>query len=340
MYVWNPNELWNMAVLPRKAGDALKLANLTQLKVLLWIATNGQNGVDAASCAAALGGRFTEADCADALAFWQAEGVLAESGAAIPAVSKPAPAAVSAPVPTPAAPAAVPDVPKPAPVVKTITPADAAVAASAPKPLSRKEYLALLETVEARFGKTLSRVDQERLLELCDTTALPLEVLMMVVGDAAAKEKRSVGYVCKVAQSWEEKGLDTIDAVDAYLIHLEQRDRAWNTLVGWLGLSIDRPSVQQRDLAFKWLCEWETSQSLLQLAFSKCAEKTGKFQASYIDRVLTGWREDGITSPEQVSAPRGAKPAKPRSPQEGGFDVDKYEKMLTDRALRLRKKEE
>ena len=339
MYVWNPNELWNMAVLPRKAGDALKLANLTQLKVLLWIATNGQNGVDAASCAAALGGRFTEADCADALAFWQSEGVLAERGAAVPAPAA-TPAPVPAPAPTPVAPAAVPDVPKPAPVVKTLTAADAAIAAATPQPLSRKEYLTLVETVEARFGKTLSRADQERLWELCDTTALPLEVLMMVVGNAAANEKKSVGYVCKVARSWEEKDLTTIDAVDAYLLRMEQRERAWDTVVGWLELSIKRPSVQQRDLAFKWLCEWDVSQPLLKLAFSKCAEATGKFQASYIDRVLEGWREDGITSPEQVTAPRGAKPAKSRSPKEGGFDVEKYEKMLTDRSLRLRKKED
>ena len=138
MYTWNSAELGNAAILPRKAGDALKVATLTQLKVLLFAATCGSPFVDAAACAEALGGRASEADCADALRFWETEGVLMSTDggnspaptAAIPApkAAKSAPAKETAPVsPAPAATA----VPKPAPAVKTVTAADVFEALSA-----------------------------------------------------------------------------------------------------------------------------------------------------------------------------------------------------------------
>ena len=334
MFTWNGAELCNPAVLPKKAGEALKIATFTQLKVLLYIATCGQSGVDAASCAAALGGRVTEADCADALAFWEKEGVLLSDSAPAPKPQKAAPAAANEATPSLAP--AVPSVPKSAPVVKTLTPADT------PKPKKKanyKEFTNLLHTVEARFGKTLSRSDQDRLLDLCEQTALPMEVLIMIVAYAVKNDKKRVSYMQTVARSWEEQGINTIDAADRYLCHLERREKAWTKLTEWLSLEIERPTVSQKDLAEKWIFEYKQKQPLVALAFSKCMEKTGKFQAVYMDRLLTAWHEDGITTPDKAEHPQKAPAAKSAKKGDGGFDVDKYEKLIAGRTPRFRKKE-
>lgn len=337
MYVWNSEQLWDMAVLPKKAGEALKIASFTQLKVLLWMATNGQNGVDAAACAAALGGRVSEADCADALAFWEQEGVLTdtEAPAESPAPKKATPKASekqqTAPAPT--------EVPQPAPVVKTLTPADTEKAKAKKKPVDQKEFLHLLHTVEARFGKTLSRTDQDRLLDLCEQTSLPMEVLVMILAYAVKNDKKRVSYIQTVARSFEEKGITTIDAADRYFCHLERREKAWEQVCEWLSLSIERPTVSQKDLAEKWIFEFEQTKPLLALAYGKCVEKTGTFQAAYMDRLLCAWHEDGITDPALVDAPKTAAKKKKKDPSAGGFDVEKYEKMIAGYTPRFRKKE-
>ena len=331
MYVWNGAELWNAAVLPKKAGESLKIATFTQLKVLVYIATCGQNGVDAAAVAAALGGRITEADCADALAFWTAEGVLVSTDEKAPAPQPKAP-------PVSPAPAVTPAVPKPLPTAKTLTEADTAAAKKAKKTPSHKEFAELLHTVEARFGKTLSRSDQDRLLDLCEETTLPTEVLLMIVAYTVKNDKKRVSYVQTVAHSWEEKGINTIDAADKYLCHIERCEKAWNKLAEWLTLDIQKPTVSQKELADKWIFEFKQKQPLITLAYDKCLDKTGKFQAAYMDRLLCAWHEDGLSTPEAVAAPKKAAAKKPAKKGEGGFDVEKYEKMVADRTPRFRKK--
>ena len=332
MYVWNGAEMWNPAVLPKKAGDALKIATFTQLKVLLWMATCGQNGVDAAACAAALGGRVTEADCEDALAFWQAEGVLVSDETA------PTPKAVNVSAISATANPETVETPKPTAALKTVSSADVAAAKKAKRSNGQKEFLNLLHTVEARFGKTLSRADQDRLMDLCEQTTLPMEVLIMIVAYAVKNDKKRVNYVQTIARSWEEQGINTIDAADQYLCHLEQRDQAWGTLCDWLSLSVERPTVSQKELACKWICTFEQTQPLIALAYAKCKEKTGVFQAAYMDRLLCAWHEDGITEPAAVDAPKKAAAKKPTKKGEGGFDVERYEKMLEGYTPRFRKK--
>lgn len=348
MYVWNSKELCNAAIFPKKAGDALKMATYTQLKVLVWIATCGQTEIDAAACAAALGGRLTEADCADALAFWEAEGVLASDTPAPTAKKKAAASAeetIAAAVrdltaqmngsksddkPTSVA------VPKPAPAIKTLS--AEAVAPQPKRVVSQKEFVSLLHTVEARFGKTLSRSDQERLLDLCEETTLPTEVLIMIVAYTVKNDKKRVSYIQTVARSWEEQGINTIDAADRYLCHLERREKAWKKLADWLTLSVERPTVSQKDLAEKWIYEFKQKQPLISLAYTKCFEKTGKFQAAYMDRLLCAWHEDGITSPDMVGTAKKPASRPTKKAEDGGFDVDKYEKMIAGRTPRFRKK--
>ncbi len=354
MYVWNSKELCNAAIFPKKAGDALKMATFTQLKVLVWIATCGRSDVDAATCSAALGGRITEADCADALAFWEAEGVLVsdKSSNKSTASSAKSPNTVD---PESSVAAAVreltakmnsssnesvstvteTEIPKPSPVVKTLS----TEKATPPKrTVSQKEFVELLHTVEARFGKTLSRSDQDRLLDLCEETTLPTEVLIMIVAYTVKNDKKRVSYVQTVARSWEEQGINTIDAADRYLCHLERREKAWKKLADWLSLSIERPTVSQKDLAEKWIYEFKQKQPLLSLAYTKCFEKTGKFQAAYMDRLLCAWHEDGITSPEMVGTTKKAAPRPTKKSENGGFDVEKYEKMIAGSTPRFRKK--
>ncbi len=341
MYTWNSAELGNAAILPKKAGDALKVATFTQLKVLLFAATCGNPFVDAAACAEALGGRVSEADCADALRFWETEGVLMSTDGGnnpAPTTAVPAPAKETAPVsPAPVATA----VPKPAPTVKTVTAADIATAKAAKPRKNRKEFLELLRSVESRFGKTLSRSDQDRLMELVEETELPMEVLLMIVAYTVKNDKKRVSYIQTVAKDWAEQGITTIAAADKHLCFLERREKSWNKLVAWLSLDVERPTVSQKNLADKWIFDYKQKQPLVTLAYEKCLAKTGKFQAVYMDRLLTAWHDEGLTTPEKVNAPKAAGKTAGKATAkkgEGGFDVEKYEKLVAERTPHFRKK--
>lgn len=339
-YTWNGDYMWDAATLPAAVGRYLKLAGSTQLLVLLWMATIGRGRGDAETCAADLGGRVSVEDCADALRFWEQEGLVVRAKGAQKEMSseKAEAAADKLPAVTPilhktVAAVAPKTADKPAPAKKTAAPVS--------QRSRDAEFRFLLESAEMRLGKPLSHADQNRLLDLYDTAELPVEVILMAVAYAVKMDKPKLSYIQAVVRSWEEQGITTVDAADKHLCYLERTEQAWVQLEQWLDLSAVRPTVLQKTLAEKWLNEWSVSRELMLAAYERCVEKTGKFQASYIDRVLESWRQDGLTTPDKVNAAaksRRSAPTTATPAQTGGLNLDQYAAMVQTHTPKYRKK--
>ena len=278
--------------------DHIKLAGSAQLKVLLWVLRSGKGSFDPDCCSAAIG--LSPADCSDALQYWFATGLLLPSGmsgtaeAVPPPVSaKAAESRVSGGGKDKAGKAEVPPAVRPRPVKPSMKEVIARQKESG-------EFAYLLETASARLGRPISQGDMETLLYLYDTAGLPVEVILMVVEYAIAEGKYHMRYIEKVALDWADREITTISAAEQYLCALERRKQAWNTV-----------------------------SALLRLAYEKCREATGRFNSSYMDKILERWRLDGVDSVEKAleekPGRRKKKPAK-----ETSFDLEEYESMVTD----------
>lgn len=292
-YQWNPTAFSQVLALPAAVAEQhLKLAGPLQLKVLLWFASQGGT-FDAAACAKAVG--YSEADCADAMQYWVAAGLLSQDGAVVPA---PTPAPVAAPVSLP---------PAPTPRPRAVKPQMKEVVATQKR---SPQFANLLDTVSARLGKPLTHGDMETLLYLHDTAALPVEIIMMVVEYAAQGDHFSMRYIEKVALDWADRGLTTFEAANDHLCFLERGHEA--LLKVQTVCALPRPlstSGNTMTLAEKWVFGWQTADDLLRYAYAVCVDSKGGFHAKYIDRVLENWRAQGITTAEQAAALSG-KPAK------------------------------
>ena len=339
-YTWNGDYMWDAATIPSAVGRYLKLAGSTQLLVLLWMATIGRGRGDAEACAADLGGRVSADDCADAFRFWEQEGLVVRAkGAHKAAASQEADKPAVVPI------AGKPVVAAPKAKQPTAPPTSAKKPAAPVTQRSRDaEFRFLLESVEMRLGKPLSHADQNRLLDLYDTADLPVEVILMAVAYAVKMDKPKLSYIQAIVRSWEEQGITTVDAADKHLCYLERTEQAWIQLEQWLDLSAVRPTLLQKTLAEKWLMQWSISRELMLLAYERCVEKTGKFQGSYIDRVLESWRQDGLTTPDKVKAAAKSRRSAPTAANGtnasvGGFDIDQYTAMVKSYTPKYRKKD-
>lgn len=342
MYRFNGMQMSDVAVLPAQAGHYLCLASELQLRVLLWMATAGRQGGCAADCAAALGGRVTEAACEDAFRYWVGEGLMTSDGAAAPAAGTAVPAAIPAVSPVPAA--VLPVVSAPGTEERrTPVKRPPAVKPQMTEVVNRQKqnekFAFLLVEAGSRLGKALSPADQETLLYLYDTAGLPAEVILLCIAYAVQRGKNNMRYIEKTALDWADRDIRTIGEADAYLCRLTQQDKAFETLSGWCDLP-PRPTVTQKALAAKWIGEWGVSRDLLLYAVQVCLEKTGKFQYTYIDRVLESWRAEGWDTAEKVKRGKTAKPEAAAAPRTsaGGFDVSQYEAMVRAHTPKYRKK--
>ena len=106
---------------------------------------------------------------------------------------------------------------------------------------------------------------------------------------------------------------------------MERRRQTWDTFSTLCGIK-QSPTLAQADAAETWICDWNLPEPLLRLAFNYCVEKTGKFNCSYMKKVLERWHLDGITEEAQAAETLGSRKA--RKKKETSFDLDEYEDTM------------
>ena len=343
-YTWGKACQFDMAAIPKAAAQQLRLASAPQIKVLVWLACAGQGRFDAAVCAAACG--VSPAVCEEAFAYWMQGGVIdatvctpAETATASESAPSPVPAIPVAPAPEPNEPT-----PTPTPAVGTLggAPACAAYPSRAQAVQKKAEdaaFSALLETAAVKLGKILSPSDMSVFLYLYRELALPPEVILMVIGYAVQNGKGKMAYIEKTAIGWAEDGITTFEAADAHLQKLEQCAQAWDTLCEWHEPSVARPTVAQKEIARRWIIEWQFPREVVDVIVEVTVKKTGKFQMAYADRIAERLHALGITSAaaarEELTAekkPTKKAPSKSRmktaTDRAPSYNIADYEKMV------------
>lgn len=336
-YMWGRACAFDMAAIPKAAAQQLRLASAPQMKVLLWLACAGQGEFDAAVCAAACG--VSPAVCEEAFAYWVQNGVIdADVSAPQQTVT------VVAPAPESPAASVVPEPEAPAPTVTTLGGAtSSATYPSRTQVLQKKAedaaFSALLETAAVKLGKILSPSDMSVFLYLYQELSLPPEVILMVIGYAVQNGKGKMAYIEKTAIGWAEDGINTFEAADAHLQKLEQCAQAWDKLCEWHELSVMRPTVAQKEIARRWIFEWQMPRDVLDVVVDVTVKKTGKFQMAYADRIAERLHAQGITSAaaakDELTAEK--KPAK-KAPSKArmktaadrapSYNISDYQKMV------------
>ncbi len=284
---WNASQMKRVFVLPKDIVDKhLRLAGSVQLKVLLWVSRNGGE-FDAKACAKAVG--VSAPDCLDALQYWVAAGLLL-------------PADEEAAVPPPVSVSVEPAAPEQPPVLPVARPA--AVKPQMTEVIARQkdspDFAYLLDAVSARLGRPLAAGDCETLLYLYQTAGLPVEVILMVVGYAAQTNRFTMRYIEKVALDWADKNIVTMAAAEEHLCFLERCHTAAEQVQKVCGLLRPMSGEFALRAAEKWVHQWKIGDALLAEAHAVCVQKTGKFQAKYMDKVLENWYLQGITTAEKL----------------------------------------
>ncbi len=283
-YRFKASQLKRVFVLPKEIVDRhLRMAGSVQLKVLLWLSRNGGE-FDEEACAKAVG--VSAPDCADALQYWVGAGVLLPENNDQPAA--PTPVKEEKPSELPPKPMARPAAVKPqmTEVLK--------------KQKANQEFSYLLEAVSARLGRPLANGDAETLLYLFDTAGLPAAVIMMVVEYAAQAGRFTMRYIEKVALDWADQGIMTMSAAEEHLCYLERCAAAAAKVQAVCSLTRPISAAFATRTAEKWVYQWQVEDALLLEAYTICVQKTGAFQAKYMDKVLDNWRMQEVTTLDQL----------------------------------------
>ncbi len=312
-YQINPAAYASIFAVPKAVvEDNLLLASPTALKALLLMLCRGE-ALSVEELAKAL--KRDKADVADAMVFWQQQGILLPAGESA-SLPKPNPAPQQPAAPAAAKPAepviekkAAPDLPLSRPTHEQI----------AIRLQECEDFKVLFQEAQQKLGKTIGYEGQSILIMLHDTYDLPVEVILMLLEYAKSKGKTGYKYIASIGKEWSEKEIDSLESAEDYIREQHTTDTVWTRFRDLTGAKNRNPTAKQKRYLLSWSRDMGFSDEMIALAYEICIDNTNKLSLEYMDRVLQSWQKGGVKTPadaqraqEQWSAQRfGKKEPKP-----------------------------
>ncbi len=146
------------------------------------------------------------------------------------------------------------------------------------------------------LGKTITEKDMETIYWFYSELKMPPEVVLLLLEYCVSKGKNRMSYIEKVAISWSEKGLTSSEDVALYLKNEEQKTGFLYSIRKIMGIADRSLSQIEEKYLTKWHDELLMSEEMIALAYEYCIIQTAKLSFPYMDKIITRWAENGITT--------------------------------------------
>lgn len=160
----------------------------------------------------------------------------------------------------------------------------------------------LMQEAQVILSRPISGGDSATLLMLHDSDGLPVDVILMIMQYAVNVGKCNMRYIEKMAISWAQEEIDTVEKAEKKIVALENYRKAWTTLEKIIGIEYRSPSAKEDEAANRWINEWNISDELIKEAYDRCINAKGRYILSYIDGIIKRWHSTGVKTLPQVFA--------------------------------------
>ncbi len=295
------------------ADHFIRLASETQLKVLLYLLRHGDEEVTAEQAAAFLHIGAEQAE--EAFTFWAQTNVLDMGRTPVQTV----PDVTAVPQPIPAA-APSPAVQKSSREIK-LDPSEIAGMVEDSQDLKDLFFMA-----ERTIGRPLNHMEQRSLIWMHSYLNIRSEVIMILLNYCISIEKYSIHYAETIALRWEQEGIVTMKLAEEEVFRMT-KEHTYLTELRRMFEMKRNPTTKQKEYIAQWKAAGYPPE-LLQYAYEITIENIEKLNFKYIDTILKGWAEKGITTLEQAKQEQSSTPGKkPYKKKEEQMTEEEIEKM-------------
>lgn len=292
---------------PDAAAEALRLASGKALKVLIYMLKYRRLPDDPDEIG------VTAEDIDEALSYWSSVGVIYRSGNAPQAKNQPAahePVRVLAPKPETAA------IPPVAPEKEVIRPRKSLLPTEIAERIAESQEIALLfKSAEGSLKRVLTFDDQRTILWIYDHLGMSADIIMMLIAYCCSVGRTNMGYIEKAALDWNEKNIATHEQAENEIL-LMQKSFAFEGKVQSRLKMQNKLTASQK----KYIDEWarmDMSVDLVELAYDKTVDATGKPAFQYMNKILVKWHDNNITDMQSaIEFDERTKPSRGQAPRQ------------------------
>lgn len=155
-------------------------------------------------------------------------------------------------------------------------------------------------TMEKLEKAVLTKNDLSSLLYLYDFAGIPAPVICGVIEDCVSNGKKNLQYIFKTALSLQEEGIDTYDKFEAYLTKKAEINSNIGRLRKLCGMGDRALTSKEKKLFDCWFGDWKMPFDVIELAYEKTIDSTGKLSTTYMNGILRRWHESGFETIEDI----------------------------------------
>lgn len=155
----------------------------------------------------------------------------------------------------------------------------------------------VLNVIEVYLERLLTPQDVNLVAYLFDKLHFSADLILHLYEYCIGKNKKKWEYIEKVAISWHQEGIDTVEKAREYSILYDTCFNAVNKV-----FSLGRmPIGPERDFIRKW-SSWKISPELIEEACNRTIMNISKPDFKYADRILESWHTAGASTIAEVKA--------------------------------------
>ena len=187
----------------------------------------------------------------------------------------------------------------------------------------------LMQEAEVILHRPISNGDAALLVMMHDNDGLPVDVILMLLQYSVSMGKDNMRYIEKVAVEWAEEEIDTIEKAENKIKKLSISKQAWTKIEKLFGIEQRSPTSKEKELANKWINEWNFNEDIIKEAYDRCIESKGKYLSYYIDSILKRWYNSGISTLEQIMEEKLSRKSKTsqKNHYNSSYNLEEYESV-------------
>ena len=193
------------------------------------------------------------------------------------------------------------DIPRIRPVKETapeITPKPDYTTRQIAKFKQHDDFNELIDFIEERLGCTMKLADLQTPAFLYEQLEMPAPLIRYLYEYCIFKGKTAPAYIEKVAMSWHDKNIDTVDRAKAEVF---SRSKDCAAIKEAFGISRSFGAIEL-DMINRWKFTYNMSTEMIREACNRTLLNTGSPDFKYADGILSGWYKRGVTDMNGIAA--------------------------------------
>ena len=163
---------------------------------------------------------------------------------------------------------------------------------------SRKD---MLSEIERLLGRPLSPVEMTNYLSWEEDYNLSTELTLLLLEYYIQRGKTDYRYLNKIAQSWHEMKITTLEQAQHYITMNEDKWVKIRHILKYLGINNTEIMKPQEKMLEKWIVDYGFTLDVIEEACNRCFKRLNRAEFKYIDGILSNWNKNNLRTLEAIA---------------------------------------